>query len=252
MDVADPDLRSALIAAVQNPNIDATAHLHSSLLDPEVKWSLPYTEKIWAQNKAIADKYGLDLVAYEGGQHVHHSFAVRGLKEEETNALTGFLSEFVRGPEMAQLYDKLWDIWERIGDGPFMQFTDVSAPSKWGSWGLLSALGDRNPRAELLLKRNATAKSWFGDGGGTRYQQGVIALAGDGGEILTGTQKADFLVGGAGDDVIIAGPGRNGINGGAGTDTLVLSGNPDDFTLVPEGDGYRLTGPGIFRFPCKY
>jgi RTX calcium-binding nonapeptide repeat (4 copies) len=246
--VSHADMRAELIAAINDPDVDAAAWLAAKLNDPTYDQSIPQIKSAWVNMNEIADKYGLDLVAYEGGQHVHHSFAIDGLSETDVTTLTDFFVDFVRSPEMADLYEQLWDAWAEVSDGPFMQFGDVGAPSKWGSWALLKDLGDTNPRAGLLFENNAENEAWFGDGGGEQYQQGVITIAGDDGELLTGTQKTDFLIGGAGDDIFIPGTGHDGINGDAGNDTVVLAGNPQDYFLVQEGNGYRLTGTNTSHF----
>ena len=262
--VSQPEQRAALLTVMKDTSQDATVWFKAQLLDPAADSSIPQIVQYWASQKAVADQYGLKLVAYEGGQHVLHSAGIGGISDQDMAALTDFLAGFVRGPAMADLYRQLWTAWARAGDGPFMQFTDVSAASKYGAWGLYAALGDRNPRADMLMDLNAHAEAWFGDGGGPQYQQGVIRLAGDGGEGITGTDLGDFLIGGAGDDTITPGRGPDLISGGAGTDTVVLSGAPQDYHLVAEapddsadqtggltgvsgGAGlavYRLTGPG--------
>ena len=240
--VSEANLRAELIAVLKTPGTDANAWLAARLMDPAYSGSIPQIVTWWANNKAVADRFGLDLVAYEGGQHVHHSFAVDGLTEADLAVLTDFLTDFVRSPEMGQLYATLWEEWAKVSDGPFMQFGDVGQASRWGSWSLLSALGDLTPRAEVLFANNADEASWFGDGGGDRYLQGVTRLAGDTAATLTGTQKDDFLIGGKGNDTLQGGAGDDGLNGGAGTDTLLLTGKATDYRLVAEGTGYRLTG----------
>ena len=241
--MSQPDRRAELLAKIRDPHVDAVAWLAGKLMDPAYSSSIPQLEGKWAANKAIADAYGLDLVAYEGGQHAHQSFAINGISAGDLAVLTDFMTGFVRSPQMGALYGALWDAWAEVSDGAFMQFGDVGQPSKWGSWGLLSSLGDTNPRATEILANNAANDAWFGDGGGARYQQGKILQAGNGGETLVGTQKIDFLVGGKGDDTLIAGRGDDGINGGAGYDTLVLAGSPDAYAIKAEGEGYRITGP---------
>jgi hypothetical protein len=245
-----------LLAVLKDPSRDATAWLKAQLLDPAVDSSIPQIATFLAQQKAVAKQYGLKLVAYEGGQHVLHSAGVAGLSEQNLATFTAFLSGFVRGPAMADLYHQLWTVWAQVGDGPFMQFTDVSAASKFGAWGLFSGLGDHNARADLLMDLNAHAKAWFGTGGGPQYQQGVIKIAGDGGEALIGTDHDDFLIGGAGDDTFTPGRGHDVIAGGPGSNTVVLPGAAAEYHLAPETtdktadkttDGpaaYRLTGPG--------
>ena len=175
--VSNADMRAELIDVIKDPDIDATAWLADRLMDPDYSRSIPQIAAFWDEMRSVADQYGLDLVAYEGGQHVHHSFAVSGLTEDDLAVLTDFLTGFVRSPEMADLYEQLWEAWAEASDGPFMQYGDVSAAGRYGSWGLLSALGDTNPRAEFLFEQNETATSWFGDGGGhalpaRRHQNG--------------------------------------------------------------------------------
>jgi hypothetical protein len=146
---------------LKTPGIDASAWLTAKLMDPAYGQSIPHVMSWWADNRVVADQYGLDLIAYEGGQHVLHSFAVDGMTEADQALLTTFMVGFVRSQAMADLYLALWTAWTEVSDGPFMHFTDVSAPSKWGAWGLFSALGDRNPRADLLMQLNATSEPWF-------------------------------------------------------------------------------------------
>ena len=240
------DNRTELLDVLKTSSAaEATAWLAAKLIDPDYDSSIPQIEQQWLANKAVADLFGLDLVAYEGGQHVLHSYGVNGIDPADLQVLTAFLSGFVRSREMADLYHTLWVAWAKVGNGPFMQFGDVAAASKFGSWGLFAALGDATPRAALLMDLNAQSTSWFGKGGGAQYQQGVIKIAGDTGGTLTGTDKDDFLIGGAGNDTLIAGKGHDAVSGGKGQDTLVLSGAPGDYTLTAENNGYRLTGPDI-------
>lgn len=244
--VADAKLRAQLLDRLQSQTPAATSRwLTSKLSDPSYPTSIPRIEARWQAIKKIADRYNLGLVAYEGGQHVQQAFAVRGLKQDDLARLTRFLTGYIRSPDMAMLYDRLWDGWAKVGNGPFMQYSDVGAPSKWGSWGLFAALGDTNPRADLLMRLNQSSTAWFGDGGGARYQQGVIRIAGPADARLTGTGKQDFLIGGRGNDTLVPGTGEDGLNGGGGTNTVLLAGRPDQYRLAPEASGYRLTGPGV-------
>ncbi|WP_232520811.1 calcium-binding protein [Rhodobacter sp. CZR27] len=248
-ETSNATLRAELLARIQDPDGDAAAWLAERLMDPEHPYSIPQIGDYLQAQADLAHRYGLDLVAYEGGQHVHHSFAVQGLTEAELAVLTTFMAEFVRSDEMAMLYNELWQVWAEVGDGPFMQFGDVGASSRWGSWGLYNSLGDENPRAALLEMLNRNSLPWWEDAeGGAHYQQGVILEGTAGADLLTGTDRIDYLIGGAGDDILIAGTGDDGLNGGEGTDRLVLSGNRADYRLAVEGAGYRLTGPDGSKF----
>ncbi|MBI1173622.1 hypothetical protein GC209_19725 [bacterium] len=244
--IAKPELRDGLLARIKANPAAAAVWLAQRLNDPDYSQSIPQITAAWAAQKALAAQYGLKLVAYEGGQHVLHSAGVQGLNPDDLTLLTAFLSDFVRSPAMADLYQQLWTAWAKVGDGPFMQFTDVDQASKYGAWGLYSALGDHNPRADLLMDLNARTPAWFSSGG-PQYQQGAIHIAGYQGEVLTGTDRDDWLIGGAGDDSFHPGLGQDAIAGGGGTDTVFLPGKPADYRLGPaDAEGLRhLTGPGL-------
>lgn len=236
---AQQEPRDALIAAIEDPEVDAFRWLADKLQDPEFPSSIPHIMSRLADQKAIAEEAGLKMVAYEGGQHVHQLFGLGA----EAAALGDFFAEFVRSPEMAELYHALWDGWAEVGDGPFMQFGTIAESSKWGSWALWENLSDINPRGELLKELNEDSAQWWdaGDASGV-HQQGVTTLGDDADNVLVGTAAEDYLIGGAGDDVLIGGGGNDGLHGGGGDDVLLLTGGRDDYTIVAEDGGFRLEG----------
>ncbi|NBZ90150.1 hypothetical protein, partial [Stagnihabitans tardus] len=239
--LSDAQMRADLLAQVRADPVAAAAWLTGKLMDPDYKQSVPQMVTWWQGNRAIADRYGLDLVSYEGGQHILHGWLVQGMSEAEQALLTGFLSDYMRSPEIADLYAASWAEWARLSDGPFMQFVEIDQPSKWGAWGLYTSLGDHSPRSDLLEHLNATQASWFGTGGGPQYQQGAIRFAGEGGEALLGTDRDDFLIGGRGNDRFTPGRGQDAIAGEGGRDILLLTGTPTDYTATRDGDMVRIT-----------
>lgn len=242
--VTNPDLRAELDQRIRETGDGAYSWLFELVSqDGPLEDSIPAVLRTLAEQKAMANSRGLRFTAYEGGQHIHHSFAVNDLSEAQAEELGRFLAEFVRSPEMGALYAQLWDGWREIGEGPFMQFTETGAPSRWGSWGILSHLGDRNPRADFILKRQAEGGSWWGEGGGPQYLQGRTESGSESPDQMTGTAEEDFLSGRGGDDTFIASPGQDGINGGEGSDTYTLPEPADRYTVTPEAAGYRVTGP---------
>jgi hypothetical protein len=88
---------------------------------------------------------GLRLMMYEGGTHVVAQGA--GIEDAE---VTAFFHALNYAPEMGALYSRLLAGWAGLTDAPFNAFTDVEAPTKWGSWGALRHLGDDNPRWRAL------------------------------------------------------------------------------------------------------
>lgn len=88
-------------------------------------------DMIRAQKK-VADRFGVSLVAYEGGQHlVGHGGA------ENNQKLTDLFIAANRSPRMYGLYRKYLNHWFSEGGGLFVAFSNVGQPSKWGSWGAL-------------------------------------------------------------------------------------------------------------------
>ncbi len=100
--------------------------------------TLPY-------HAAVAEKYGLRLLMYEGGSHVT---GIGPMADDA--AITDFLIHFNYTPEMGALTRELMAGWDALGGGPFTQYADVYAPTKWGSWGGLRHIDDVNPRWDAL------------------------------------------------------------------------------------------------------
>jgi hypothetical protein len=80
----------------------------------------------------VARKHGLELIGYEGGQHLAgHGGA------ENNEALTRLFIAANRHPRMYDLYRRHLSHWYEAGGGLYVAFSNVGAPSKWGSWGIL-------------------------------------------------------------------------------------------------------------------
>jgi len=98
------------------------------------------------QAKVAKDK-GLQLVAYEGGQHIVGSFGL-----ENNEKLTSFFIALNRHPEMYALYTQLLNNWKQAGGTLFMHFVDINEPSKWGSWGALEYVSQASsPKYNALI-----------------------------------------------------------------------------------------------------
>ena len=90
-------------------------------------------------HQAVAARYKLALIAYEGGQHL---VGVQG--GENNDALTTLLIAANQDARMGGLYDRYLTAWRQEGGGLFANFSSVSRSSKWGSWGVLET-SDENP-----------------------------------------------------------------------------------------------------------
>ncbi|GIW87609.1 MAG: hypothetical protein KatS3mg108_1933 [Isosphaeraceae bacterium] len=94
--------------------------------------ALPEVERWLADQKAVADRYQLPLIAYEAGQHL---VGIQGAENNED--LTRLFHQANADPRMGRLYDRYFAAWERAGGDLICHFSSVAAWSKWGSWGLL-------------------------------------------------------------------------------------------------------------------
>jgi hypothetical protein len=85
-----------------------------------------------ASNKSIANKHGVKLFAYEGGQHL-----VGNGNAQNDATLTQKLIACNRDQRMYNMYDTMFDDWYANGGDLFMAFTYIEEFSKYGSWGML-------------------------------------------------------------------------------------------------------------------
>ena len=95
------------------------------------------------QNKALAERFGLRLIAYEGGQHL-----VAGGEHQNDEALTAKLIAANRNQRMAKLYEKMFAAWyAESGRDLLVLFNSADMPSKYGSWGLLETQDQQSEQA---------------------------------------------------------------------------------------------------------
>jgi hypothetical protein len=84
-----------------------------------------------------ARRYGVDLLAYEGGQGLQVIAADPELRKRYGPRISALFAAANREPGMARVYRELFDAWSDVGGGLFMTFGDVAAPGAFGDWGLL-------------------------------------------------------------------------------------------------------------------
>ncbi|NWG87693.1 MAG: hypothetical protein HXY26_09355 [Hydrogenophilaceae bacterium] len=97
--------------------------------------------KIVSANMAIAKQAGVQLIAYEAGQHV-------------TNPPgdDDFCAAINRHPAMGRLYEKYLDIWQQETAGALMvMYADVSRYDRNGCWGLSEQIGQDAKMAPKLV-----------------------------------------------------------------------------------------------------
>jgi len=101
-------------------------------------------------NQAAANKRGLKLIAYEGGQHLHGDVPV-------------FL-EANRDARMGQMYTQYFNGWKSVGGQDFAHFVHIGAQGKYGSWGAgINQLDTTAPKLEALGQFNEDNYCWWID-----------------------------------------------------------------------------------------
>lgn len=108
--------------------------------------SLPWAVQMSGENRALAQKFGVKLVAYEGG---HHLAAPQLAASDPVHAL---FHEVVRHPEMGELYSEFLAAWEDLGAETFVNFAFCGRFSRFGAWSVLEWITQpTTPREAALI-----------------------------------------------------------------------------------------------------
>jgi hypothetical protein len=141
-----PQGQGLTTAQVEKWTVDqALDHMEKTALPESIGW-------IEGQKK-VADKYGLKLVAYEGGQHM---VGVGGGENNET--VTKLFHAANRHPRMGEIYRQYYAAWTAAGGDLFCYFSSVGSWSKWGSWGILEFYDDDPLQSPKFLATMRWAK----------------------------------------------------------------------------------------------
>ena len=120
------------VSAESRPGADQVVNWSvDQLLDYVEQTTLPQAIEAVKQQRVIAERFGLKLVAYEAGQHLV------GLGAAENNdQLTALFTLANRNPRMGALYTKYLDAWKAAGGELICIFASINQWGKYGSWGL--------------------------------------------------------------------------------------------------------------------
>lgn len=91
----------------------------------------------------IAEKEDLQLIAYEGGQHL--------VDKSGEPAIADLFAKANRDPRMGKIYEQYFQKWFNIGGGEFVNFSDVGSYSKHGYWGLTEGLNQSSPKYDAVM-----------------------------------------------------------------------------------------------------
>jgi hypothetical protein len=104
----------------------------NQLFDYLNKTAIPESTKWIQDTKKVADKFGVQMVGYEGGQHLVGVFGAEN--NEDLNKLMDAANS---DPRMGEVYTKSLTDWQQAGGDLMCTFDSMARWSKWGRWGLL-------------------------------------------------------------------------------------------------------------------
>ena len=225
----------------------AFRHLSQGGLLGDSKDSVKDTIALFQYHAEVAKRHGLQLVAYEGGQHIVGTSGI-----ENDAQLTEFFIALNRRPEMADLYQQLLDGWKDAGGTLFNHFVDIAKPSKWGSWGMMESLyqTDAPKYRALQAFMSANPRWWAEPELGTAPPEpprtpDPLNLEGtDSNDRLIGGDGNDTLMGGAGSDTLEGHDGGDRLDGGTGADELIGGNGNDTYRVDQAGDRILETAEG--------
>ncbi|NJQ97723.1 MAG: hypothetical protein HC784_08940 [Hydrococcus sp. CSU_1_8] len=97
---------------------------------------------------SLAQKENLQLLAYEGGQHLAGVGSV-----ENNDRITQLFIQANRDSRMGEIYRDYLQTWFELGGSLFLYYNDISQPSRWGSWGLLESVSQKSsPKYDAALE----------------------------------------------------------------------------------------------------
>jgi FG-GAP-like repeat len=104
-------------------------------------------------SKSVADKYGLNIIAYEGGPH---------LVNPNDLALTNLYVAANRDPRMGTAIATYLQKWRAAGGNLLSYFSDIGSYTKWGSWGALENVMQTNsPKYDALMNFITANPCWW-------------------------------------------------------------------------------------------
>lgn len=110
-------------------------------------------------HRAAAQQRGLQLVTYEGGQHL-----AGVLGNENNDAITSLFTSANRDARMGTAYTQHLNFWKSAGGELFMHFTASSGYGKFGSWGAVEYLDQTStPKHNALMQFIDNNPCWWAD-----------------------------------------------------------------------------------------
>jgi len=147
------------IAQDQLSRVSTVDSVFSLLKAANNRYSINNLMKVIRQQSQLAKAYGVDLIAYEGGQHL-----VDHKTHKLTEGATPHLVAANRDARMAREYYRFLSGWKQAGGNLFIAFS-APRPHTWhGSWGIKEYINQETsaaPKYQALLAFKRGQRCWW-------------------------------------------------------------------------------------------
>jgi hypothetical protein len=130
------------------PEVETVDEVFDALQNTADPYGIPAAVKLIKQQAEVAKKYNVQLVAYEGGEHLAVDWSDKERSKSEKEALNKVYAEANNDPRMGLLYSELLENWKNEGGTVFNIFNMPQTWHRWGSWGIKTHLNQ--PREEAV------------------------------------------------------------------------------------------------------
>ena len=115
----------------------------------------------------VANEFGVDLYAYEGGQHLKVIFGDPEISAAKKNSLQNFFAAANRDARMGDIYTTLLSEWKKRGGKQFMLFTSPQSFNRFGFFGIKEYINQARidaPKYDAAMRfQEDTAGCWWAE-----------------------------------------------------------------------------------------
>lgn len=133
--------------------------IFTMIYDKSLPFSIPGITKLIGQHAKLAKGFGVDLIAYEGGQHLV-DWKNRDIKQ----APTKYFIAANRDWRMAKAYKDFLNGWKKAGGQLFVSFSAPRTYQWFGSWGTreyLTQSDNKAPKHRALMAFIKSNRCWW-------------------------------------------------------------------------------------------
>lgn len=137
----------------------SVSQLFKMIYDPKEKYSIPKVLGYIHKNAQMAEKFGVDLIAYEGGQHLV-DWKSRKIDQHPTKLMIAANRDW----RMAKAYSDFFQGWRDNGGKLFVNFSAPRTYQWFGSWGTKEYITQpisKAPKHRALLQYARKNPCWW-------------------------------------------------------------------------------------------